>query len=194
MADTTPVEEGLKIPGEIVWPQERNAALAKRRARARYAREVADHGTEPAERAALQERGEKVGGQPRQASRPEPQSQDQYTFTNPQSRIMKAGCGHHFYQSNNAQAAVEVDSRLNVGQRVSQAPIDNQELGPRVAAIFPGRWASWRRCSISKRRQPAPPAPQGCMPRMTRPTIIGVGPIWSPGPELAAPGPGVQSE
>ena len=35
---------------------------------------------------------------------------------------MKAGNGQHFEQSYNAQAAVEVESRLIVGQRVRQAP------------------------------------------------------------------------
>jgi hypothetical protein len=50
---------------------------------------------------------------------------------------MKAGNGHHFEQSYNAQAAVEVASRLIVGQRVSQAPNDKQELVPTLAAIPP---------------------------------------------------------
>ena len=50
---------------------------------------------------------------------------------------MKAGNGQHFEQSYNAQAAVEVDSRLIVGERVSQAPNDKQELVPSVAAIAP---------------------------------------------------------
>jgi hypothetical protein len=48
---------------------------------------------------------------------------------------MKAGNGQHFEQSYNAQAAVEVESRLIVGQRVSQSPNDKQELVPSVAAI-----------------------------------------------------------
>ena len=48
---------------------------------------------------------------------------------------MKAGSGQHFEQSYNAQAAVEVESRLIVGQRVSQAPNDKEELVPSVAAI-----------------------------------------------------------
>jgi hypothetical protein len=48
---------------------------------------------------------------------------------------MKAGNGQHFEQCYNAQAAVEVDSRLIVGQRVSQAPNDKQELAPTVAAV-----------------------------------------------------------
>jgi hypothetical protein len=48
---------------------------------------------------------------------------------------MKAGSGQHFEQSYNAQAAVEVDSRLIVGERVSQACNDKQELVPTVAAV-----------------------------------------------------------
>ena len=51
---------------------------------------------------------------------------------------MKAGSGEHFQQSYNAQAAVAVDSRLIVGQRVSQAPNDKQELVPTVSAVVPG--------------------------------------------------------
>jgi hypothetical protein len=142
-ADATPLEEGVKIPDEIVRRQERKAALAQARveiearAQARYAKELAAHEQKLAERAARQERGEPVGGKPPQAPSPEPQPQDQYNFTDPESRIMKAGRGQHFEQSDNAQAAVAVDSRLIVGQRVSQAPNDKQELGPTVAAISP---------------------------------------------------------
>src|SRR2546427_10473585 len=48
---------------------------------------------------------------------------------------MKAGGGQHFGQSHNAQAAVEVESRLIVGQRLSQAPNDKQGLVLRLVAI-----------------------------------------------------------
>jgi hypothetical protein len=48
---------------------------------------------------------------------------------------MKDGTG--FEQSYNAQAAVEVESRLIVGERVSQAPNDKQELVPTLGAIPP---------------------------------------------------------
>ena len=48
---------------------------------------------------------------------------------------MKAGNGQHFEQSYNAQAAVEVESRLIIGERVSQAPNDKQELVGTVAAV-----------------------------------------------------------
>jgi transposase len=140
-ADATPLQDGLTIPEEITRRQERKAALAQARAeiearaQARYAARLAEHEAKMAERAAKKERAEKVGGKPPQAPTPTPEPNDQYNFTDPESRIMKAGNGHHFEQSYNAQAAVEVESRLIVGQRVSQAPNDKQELVPTLAAI-----------------------------------------------------------
>jgi transposase len=140
-ADSTPLQDGLTIPEEIARRQERKAALGKARAeiearaQARYAIELAEHEKKMAERAARKERGEKVGGQPPKAPTPEPDSGDQYNFTDPQSRIMKAGNGNHFEQSYNSQAAVEVQSRLIVGERVSQSPNDKQELIADVQAI-----------------------------------------------------------
>jgi len=140
-ADATPLQDGLTVPDEITRRQERKALLAQARAEiearahARYTAQLAEHEQKLAERAAQKERGEKVSGQAPQAPRPEPAAQDQYNFTDPQSRIMKAGNGNHFEQSYNAQAAVDVASRLIVGERVSQAPNDKQELVPTLAAI-----------------------------------------------------------
>lgn len=140
-ADSTPLQDGLTLPGEIARRQERKAALAKARAeiearaQARYAVELAEHQQKMAERTAKQERGERVGGRPPKAPTPEPAGTDQYNFTDAESRIMKAGNGDHFEQSYNAQAAVEVASRLIVGQRVSQSPNDKQELMADLQAI-----------------------------------------------------------
>ena len=140
-ADATPLQDGLTIPAEITRRQERKAALEQARAeiearaQARYAVQLAGHEAKLAARAAKKERGETVGGKPPQAPTPTPEPGDQYNFTDPESRIMKAGNGQHFEQSYNAQAAVEVGSRLIVGQRVSQAPNDKQELVPTLGAI-----------------------------------------------------------
>lgn len=140
-ADSTPLEDGLSIPEEIVRRQERKAKLAaaraqiEARARARAELEKAQYEAKLAQLAAQKEKAEKPRGpEPKEPSQT-PKGSDQYNFTDPQSRIMKAGSGQHFEQSYNAQAAVEVDSRLIVGQRVSQAPNDKQELAPTVAAI-----------------------------------------------------------
>jgi transposase len=140
-ADATPLQEGLRIPEEIVRRQERKAALAQARAeiearaQARYAAELAEHEKKMAERAARQERGEKAGGPPPSAPSPQPKSSEQYNFTDPESRIMKAGSGQHFEQSYNAQAAVEVESRLIVAAPVSTAPNDKEQLVPTLQGI-----------------------------------------------------------
>jgi transposase len=140
-ADRAPLQDGLSIPAEIIRRQERKAALQKARteiearAQARYAVALAEHEEKLAERAAKKERGERVGGKAPRAPAPEPGPKDQYNFTDPESRIMKAGSGQHFEQSYNAQAAVEVDSLLIVGDRASQAPNDKQELVPTVATV-----------------------------------------------------------
>jgi transposase len=140
-ADSQPLEEGLTIPKEVQRRQERKAKLAaaraeiEARAKVRAAAEMAEYQAKLAERAAQKESGRKPRGPDPKTPSPEPKPSDQYNFTDPESRIMKAGNGQHFEQCYNAQAAVEVDSRLIVGERVSCAPNDKQELVPNVAAI-----------------------------------------------------------
>ena len=140
-ADSRPLEEGVTIPQEVQRRQERKAKLAaaraeiEARAKARAAAEMAEYQAPLAERAGQPEPGDKPRRPEPKAPSDRPRPTDQYNFTDPQSRIMKAGSGQHFEQSYNAQAAVEVESRLIVGERVSQAPNDKQELVPTVAAI-----------------------------------------------------------
>ncbi len=84
------------------------------------AAELAEHEKKLAARQAQAAEGKKPRGPGPAAPTPEPKPTDQYNYTDPESRIMKDGTG--FEQSDNAQAAVEVESRLIVGARVSQAP------------------------------------------------------------------------
>ena len=83
---------------------------------------------------ALQERARQQavteGRDPKQA---QPKDKDQYNFTDPESRIMKGADG--FVQAYNAQAAVEPDLQLIVGQTVTQAANDKQQLMPLVEVI-----------------------------------------------------------
>jgi transposase len=65
--------------------------------------------------------------------RAKPAEKDQYNFTDPESRIMKGADG--FVQGYNAQAAVEPELLLIVGQRVTEAANDKQQLKPMVEAI-----------------------------------------------------------
>jgi transposase len=140
-ADSTPLADGLSIPEEIARRAQRKAALEKaravieQRARERAQGEQAEYEQKMAVRTAKKTRGERVGGRAPQPPSAQPQPSDQYNFTDPESRIMKAGNGQHFEQAYNAQAAVEVESRLIVAPRVTDAPNDKEQLVPTTAAI-----------------------------------------------------------
>src|SRR5260370_32036 len=83
---------------------------------------------------ALEERAReqaKSKGQPAEKAKPE--AKMQYNFSDPESRIMKGADG--FVQAYNAQIAVEPDFQLIVGQHVTQAVNDKQQLQPTVEDI-----------------------------------------------------------
>ena len=141
-ADSTPLEDGLSIPQEIARRETRKAQLQaareviEARARERAAAEKAERTAAMEERAARLARGDKLKG--KAPAGPEsvdgtPASTDQYNYTDPESRIMKTGNG--FEQCYNAQAAVEIESRLIVGQTVTAAPNDKEQLLPTLASI-----------------------------------------------------------
>jgi hypothetical protein len=67
----------------------------------------------------------------------------QYNFTDPESRIMPGA--DKFAQAYNAQIAVEPDFQWIVGQRVTQANNDKQQLAPTVKAIESKRDRSRRK-------------------------------------------------
>ena len=79
--------------------------------------------------------GKRPWGKEPTSPTPTPGPKDQYNFTDPVSRIMKAGSGAHFEQSYNAQAGVETASRLILGPRVCNAANDKEQLVPNLAAI-----------------------------------------------------------
>ncbi len=68
-----------------------------------------------------------------EAKQAKPGEKDQYNFTDPESRIMKSADG--FVQGYNAQAAVEPGLGLIVGQLVTQAANDKEQLQPMVEVI-----------------------------------------------------------
>jgi transposase len=101
------------------------AELARRETRLEKIREA---------KRALEQRAReqaKSKGQPEEGVKPEPKMQ--YNFTDPESRIMKAGDG--FEQAYNAQVAVESGYQLIVGQLVTQAVNDKQQLKPVLDAV-----------------------------------------------------------
>jgi transposase len=142
-ADSTPLEDGLSVSGEITRREERKAKLKaaraemEARAAVRAAAARAEYEAKKAQRDAMREQGKKPRGQEPVAPESKPEAKDQVNFTDPDSRIMPCGGKNHFEQAYNAQAGVEIESRLIVTQRVSQAPNDKQELVKNVKAIDP---------------------------------------------------------
>jgi transposase len=67
------------------------------------------------------------------AEKPKPDDKAQYNFTDPESRIMKGPDG--FVQAYNAQIAVEPVTQMIVGQAVTQAVNDKQQLVPMIETV-----------------------------------------------------------
>lgn len=141
-ADATPLDEGLSIPEEIARREERIARLEKARAVIEERFEQVRREKQAAYEAKMKERetSRQAGKKPRGCD-PKPPSatpddKAQYNFTDPDSRIMKAGQSKAFEQSYNAQAAVDAEgSYLIVGQRVTNHGNDKAELKPTLEAV-----------------------------------------------------------
>lgn len=143
-ADSTPLQDGLSIPEEVRRREDRVAKIKKAvevieaRAKERVAADVAAYQSKlEARRAQEKATGKKPKGKEPKPPKEGPGPTDQFNFTDPESRIMKAGSGQHFEQSYNAQASVDVESRLIVGQHLVNAPNDKEQLVPAMAAISP---------------------------------------------------------
>jgi transposase len=141
-ADREARPEPLKVPEELARRENRLAKLKKAQAvieerhAARTAEKQRDYEAKMAERAARRARGEGVGGSDPQPPSATPDAKEQYNFTDPESRIMKAGNGAHFEQSYNAQAAVDTEGSLLVlGAYVTDAANDKQQLVPAVQSV-----------------------------------------------------------
>jgi transposase len=63
-----------------------------------------------------------------------PKAKDQYNFTDPDSRIMKSS-SEGFVQAYNAQIVVEPELQLVVGQAVTAAANDKEQVGPMIEAV-----------------------------------------------------------
>ena len=142
-ADSAPLDDGLDIPAEIERRQKRLEALHKaravieERARERAAKERPEYERKVNAREARKAAGQRVGRVPKPPQEA-PKPKDQYNFTDPESRIMKAGTGGHFEQTYNAQSVVDADgSMLILGAYVCDAPNDKEQLVPGVRSVEP---------------------------------------------------------
>jgi transposase len=122
-----------------------------------------------------------------------PADKAQYNFTDPESRIMKGPDG--FVQAYNTQIAVEATCQLIVGQTVTQAVNDKQQLAPMITTVTAQAGAAPQEvladsgyCSDANLTTPAtakvdlyiatgrlghgqaPPCPRGPLPKDATPT------------------------
>jgi transposase len=141
-ADQEGLPEGMEVGFEIALRQERllNLAQAKAvleaQAKERYEVEKAEYEAKMREREEkAKQTGRKPGGRGPKPPTAGPRAKDQYNFTDPESRIMKNSTDKGFNQHYNVQVAVEQDSRLIVGNTVSNHTSDTGEAIPTVDAI-----------------------------------------------------------
>jgi transposase len=123
-AEATDAEEDTRY-GRDKTGDELPAELARRETRLQRIQEA---------KRALEERAReeaKSKGKPEEKAKPK--ARMQYNFTDPESRIMPGADG--FVQAYNTQIAVEPEFQWIVGQRVTQATNDKQQLAPTVKAI-----------------------------------------------------------
>ncbi len=144
-ADQAALPDGLDVADEVALRQQRlgNLAEAKRvleaRAQERYAAEQAAYEAKlQARQAKAQATGHKPGGRAPQPPTPGPRPDDQYNFTDPDSRIMKNSTNQGFDQAYNVQAVVDQTTMLVVGNRVTDHPNDKNETLPTLDAVPAG--------------------------------------------------------
>ena len=111
-------------------------AVLEARAKEREAIEQAEYEAKVREREAKAHRtGKPPRGKPPAPPTPGPRDDDQYNFTDPESRIMKNSTDKGFNQHYNAQIAVEQECLLIVGTSLSNHPNDQAEVVPTVDTI-----------------------------------------------------------
>jgi len=138
--DKVPLDDGLSIPEEITRREERIKSLEHARSiiEERYEHERVRKQVEYERKKAAHEENEKNrrprGPRPPVPPPKNPPDNKQYNFTDPESRIMKTA-GNNFEQAYNAQAAVDTETMLIVGQYITDAPTDKQQLVPAVEKI-----------------------------------------------------------
>lgn len=141
-ADQSSLPDGLVVANEIALREDRLARLAEAkavleaRAKERDALEQAEYTAKVRERETKARRtGKPPRGRPPAPPTRGPRDDDQYNYTDPESRIMKNSTDKGFNQHYNAQVAVDHDCLLIVGASLSNHPTDQGEVVPTLAAI-----------------------------------------------------------
>ena len=135
---------GFSVEPEIAFRQERLANLAKAKAVLEARAQERDAAEKAAYDAKVRAREEKARqhkrpprGRAPKPPEPGPRDQDQYNFTDPESRIMKNSTDEGFDQHYNVQVAVDQASLFIVATTVSNHPNDQKEVEPTLSALSP---------------------------------------------------------
>jgi len=148
-ADRRELPAGLDIPAELARRETRLAAIRQaqaeieQRAQERFVDEQQAYQAKVAARAERQAKtGKKPGGKPPAPPPGGARPTDQVNLTDDESRIMKSADG--FVQAYNAQALVDVQSKLIVGNFVTQQGNDFGQIESALA-VLQGLPAAWGR-------------------------------------------------
>lgn len=135
---------GFSVEAEIAFRQERLAHLAQAKAVIETRAQERDAAEKAAYDAKVREREEKARrnkrpprGRAPKPPTPGPRDDDQYNFTDPESRIMKNSTDAGFDQHYNVQVAVDQANLFIVAPTVSNHPNDQHEVEPTVDALSP---------------------------------------------------------
>jgi transposase len=130
-----PNRRGDELPEWVANKQRRRAKIREAMAALEAeARAAATSPEEPPAPAGTSESPlEESGDEPPDPPPPAPSDKTQRNFTDPDSRIMKDS--HGFEQAYNAQAMVDADSQVIVGEGLTNAGTDKQQVEPMVAEI-----------------------------------------------------------
>jgi transposase len=140
-ADAEDLPDGYDIPEELKRREARLVGIAhakaelERRAAERLEQEQAEYEKKlEARRAKEEETRKKAKGRGPQPPTPGVRPKDQVNLTDEESRIMPES-GGGFDQSYNAQASVDIESLLIIGQHLTQHPNDKAELRPALDVL-----------------------------------------------------------
>jgi transposase len=139
-ADRAEVPDGMSIPKELELREARLQAIAEakqriaERAAQRQASEQAEYEAKRQAREAKRQAGKRPRGPDPQPPAQGPKDTDQVNLTDADSRIMKV-TGKGFEQAYNAQAAVDTATMLVVGQHLTQAANDKQQIEPMIERL-----------------------------------------------------------
>ena len=140
-ADQADIPDGMDIPTELAIRQDRIKAIKEakaeieRRAAQRHEKEQEEYDRKCADRTKKErETGRKPRGKQPKPPTAGPKKKDQVNLTDGDSRIMPTSAGG-FEQTYNAQAGVDTETMLIVGNHLSQAPNDKQEVEPALSKL-----------------------------------------------------------